>query len=316
VGLRVKDRSVISRFKPESEIGSIHIEDDIELFFDPDHNHNHILSGHDMYYLFAAAGMVKRVVNDSGHYTYSLTSPVVSKVHVQGTLNREDDTDTGYVLEVAFPLDDLGIRPGPGLTMGFEIKNGDRDYEKGEYFHSSWTGNPGSNLGNPSEWGNLRFMRKRSSSLFWIMVIILVALTGALLVLARRGARTFRQSSLKRPIKQEILNAQTYISENYHDPDLNREKVASHVNLSPSHFSSLFKKECGLSFIDYLNNYRIEQAEKLLKETDRNISQITYDVGFSSLGYFGKIFKKVKKISPKDLRKAIQSVQSNNITNN
>ena len=56
-----------------------------------------------------------------------------------------------------------------------------------------------------------------------------------------------------------------YIAAHYQEENLDRDTVAGHIFMNPNYFSTLFKKETGTSFVEYLNNYRINKAEELLK---------------------------------------------------
>lgn len=66
------------------------------------------------------------------------------------------------------------------------------------------------------------------------------------------------------------------------------------VNLSPNHFCKVFKKITGKTLIEYLHLLRINEAEKMLVDTDASITEIAGNVGFSSITYFGRVFKKLK----------------------
>jgi len=57
--------------------------------------------------------------------------------------------------------------------------------------------------------------------------------------------------------------------------------------------------------IEYIHLLRINEAERLLKETDMYISEIAEQVGFGNINYFGRIFKKYRNISPNKLKKQL-----------
>ncbi|MDR2824038.1 MAG: AraC family transcriptional regulator [Prevotellaceae bacterium] len=79
-------------------------------------------------------------------------------------------------------------------------------------------------------------------------------------------------------------------------------EIARHVGMNKSAFCVFFKKAAGQTFISYLNAYRIELACKLLKESDLNISDICYEVGFEDFPYFNRVFKKIKRVTPSKYR--------------
>jgi len=75
------------------------------------------------------------------------------------------------------------------------------------------------------------------------------------------------------------------------------------VFISPSYFLSLFKKETGQTFTDYLTSVRITAAKGLLMTTALTITEIAYEVGFNNSNYFSSTFKKMTGVSAKEYRK-------------
>lgn len=97
--------------------------------------------------------------------------------------------------------------------------------------------------------------------------------------------------------------AQEYIRENYMDPEISMEKVAMEIALTPPYFSGLFKKGTGEMFVEYLTRLRLEEAIRLLEETDEKIYAIAEKTGYLDPGYFSHVFKKKYKISPIQYRR-------------
>jgi len=97
-----------------------------------------------------------------------------------------------------------------------------------------------------------------------------------------------------------------FISEQLGEQELSREEIANHVYLNPDYLTRLFKKECGLSISDYLQQQRIEYAKKLLAGSDQSISDIALASGYSNLSYFSTIFKKATGTAPADYRRSCQ----------
>ena len=79
--------------------------------------------------------------------------------------------------------------------------------------------------------------------------------------------------------------------------------VAKEVNLSQSHFMKYFKNTMGTSFIDYLNEYRLTMASRLLISSDSSVLDIAAEVGFDNLSYFNRSFKKRFQQTPREYRK-------------
>lgn len=80
-------------------------------------------------------------------------------------------------------------------------------------------------------------------------------------------------------------------------------KAASLTNLSESAFCKFFKRMSGKTFSDYVNETRIAYASQLLIETDKPISLVAHESGFSSITYFNRVFLKKKNKRPRDIKK-------------
>lgn len=100
-----------------------------------------------------------------------------------------------------------------------------------------------------------------------------------------------------------ILNeAKKYIDKNYQDPDISLNAVSEFINISPSYLSSLFSREIGKTFIEYLTTLRMNKAKELLRCTNLRSSEIAYSVGYKDSHYFSFLFKKLEKKTPREYR--------------
>ncbi len=93
-----------------------------------------------------------------------------------------------------------------------------------------------------------------------------------------------------------------YIASNYNDSTLSIDKVCSYLGVSATYFSSVFKKETGLSFVAYLTNVRMEEALNLLQTTEEKSYVIAGKVGYEEPNYFSYVFKKQYGVSPSKYR--------------
>jgi len=114
-------------------------------------------------------------------------------------------------------------------------------------------------------------------------------------------------SSNFKPLKgnenqQRINKVFQFIQKGFREK-LSLQKAAALIHLSDSAFCKFFKRACGKSFSDYVNDIRVSNACQLLIETDKPIAQIAFESGFESLTYFNRIFLKKKKVRPLELRK-------------
>jgi AraC-like DNA-binding protein/quercetin dioxygenase-like cupin family protein len=81
-------------------------------------------------------------------------------------------------------------------------------------------------------------------------------------------------------------------------------EAAATVSLSPNHFCRVFKQLTGKTLLEYVHLLRINEAERLLLDTNWPVTEIADQVGFPNLTYFGRVFKKLKSITPSAIRSA------------
>jgi AraC-like DNA-binding protein len=98
---------------------------------------------------------------------------------------------------------------------------------------------------------------------------------------------------------QKIVN---YIDEEYINSNLGLALIASKFNISEGYVSTIFKGSMGVNFADYVEKVRIDSACNLLENSNDTINTISEKVGYNSVQSFRRAFKKVKGISPKELR--------------
>lgn len=85
------------------------------------------------------------------------------------------------------------------------------------------------------------------------------------------------------------------------------EELAKHVNLEPSYFHKLFKKNMGMTPYEYIMKHKLNFVKRRLLETNDSIADIAYLHGFSSLSYFSYVFKKQTGLSPSQFRQSIST---------
>lgn len=94
----------------------------------------------------------------------------------------------------------------------------------------------------------------------------------------------------------------SYIDEQYMNSNLGLALIASNFNISEGYVSTIFKGSMGVNFADYVEKVRIDSACNLLENSNDTINTISEKVGYNSVQSFRRAFKKVKGISPKELR--------------
>ena len=97
--------------------------------------------------------------------------------------------------------------------------------------------------------------------------------------------------------RRNVFQVERYIRDNYRQ-DISVELLAEIANLSPCYLVTIFKKVIGKSPKDYLIDYRMEQARRLLIETDLNVAQVAAYVGYQDASYFSSLFKQKEGIPP------------------
>jgi Response regulator containing CheY-like receiver domain and AraC-type DNA-binding domain len=96
--------------------------------------------------------------------------------------------------------------------------------------------------------------------------------------------------------------ALSYIREHYCDSELSLQRVTDHLAVSVSYFSTVFKSETGVTFLEYLTELRMEKAKQILLHTDRKSYEIAEEIGFSDAHYFSLAFKRFTGTSPRAYR--------------
>lgn len=117
-----------------------------------------------------------------------------------------------------------------------------------------------------------------------------------------RDAINLRDQSATQKYRSTMDKAKAFIQENYHNENISLNSVANVVNISMSHFSTIFSQEAGKTFIEYLTEVRMDKAKELLRCTDMKTAEIGYAVGYKDPHYFSYIFKKTQQCSPKEFK--------------
>ncbi|MCH4891045.1 helix-turn-helix domain-containing protein [Acidaminobacter sp. JC074] len=103
-----------------------------------------------------------------------------------------------------------------------------------------------------------------------------------------------------------VKKALTYIHENY-SQKIKIDDICNSIYVSKAHLSATFKSEVGLSIMNYVKKYRIDQGKYLLSNTNKSILDISLDVGFDNQNYFSNVFKEITHESPRKYRQSKMS---------
>ena len=99
-----------------------------------------------------------------------------------------------------------------------------------------------------------------------------------------------------------IQAARAYMDAHF-DSHITLESVAAHIYVSPAYLSTLFRKETGVKFSEYLTDIRMKNAKRLLEHPEFTVAQIAEQVGYKDVRYFSEVFQKYYQVSPAQYRK-------------
>ena len=113
------------------------------------------------------------------------------------------------------------------------------------------------------------------------------------------------------PYDTRMIKAKKYIEDN---PQIfmTCEEVASYCNLSVKQLGRLFLQYENVSLLAFIHGQKIEEAKRMIKESDELFESISEKLGFSSVNYFGKFFTKHTGVTPGDYRRGIDNGSENN----
>ncbi len=107
-------------------------------------------------------------------------------------------------------------------------------------------------------------------------------------------------------VQKRITKAKNIIERRYKDKNFSLSDMCDELYLSTSQFSVVFKEGTGMTFVEYLTSFRINQAKKLLKMTDKKSYEIAEETGYADPRYFSSIFKKYTGVTPMEYRKGCE----------
>jgi YesN/AraC family two-component response regulator len=99
-----------------------------------------------------------------------------------------------------------------------------------------------------------------------------------------------------------VRRAMAYVHVHYAE-QVPLKDIAAYVGLSEQHLIRSFRKEIGITPIDYLKRYRIRQAKALLEASDKTVTQVALEVGFTDSSYFARVFRREAGVSPSAYRR-------------
>ncbi|OBZ14997.1 hypothetical protein A8L34_14045 [Bacillus sp. FJAT-27264] len=101
---------------------------------------------------------------------------------------------------------------------------------------------------------------------------------------------------------ENIRQIEAYLRLHYAE-EISLQGIATKMNMSEAHFSRLFRKHTGVSYIDYVTQLRMEQAKRLLSKPDVRIYEVSVGVGYQDARYFSQLFRKYTGETPTEFKK-------------
>ncbi len=111
-----------------------------------------------------------------------------------------------------------------------------------------------------------------------------------------------REEAASNKYRGVVARVESYIRDNYADPELSLNTIASCLNFSPNHLSMVYSKETGQPLIRYLTDFRMNKAKELLRCTGKRSGEICQEVGYKDPHYFSFLFKKTQGMTPTQYR--------------
>ena len=126
--------------------------------------------------------------------------------------------------------------------------------------------------------------------------------------------RLMRNIALAVPTESQVVSGnrqcasvKRYIDLHFKEA-LTLEQLAEDAHMNKYYLSHAFKREYGISPINYMITKRVEESKYLLAETDLSMSQIAQLLGFSSLSYFSQVFRRTQKTTPMEYRQSTKNM--------
>ena len=283
-----EERRVIHEITPLMGKDVLYIADRHKKEFTyPIHNHEVF----ELNFVEHAAG-VRRIVGDSseviGEYDLVLiTSPDLEHVWEQNTCNSDDIHEITIQFDLGMSEDSLF-----GRNPFISVRKMMNEARKGIAFPMSAI---------MKVYKELVSLSTVKDGFYAVMQFMSI-----LYELSRcEGIRTLASSSYAKIAVEDdsrrILKVKCFIAQNYMD-ELRLKQLADIAGMSSSAFSRFFKLHTGRNLSEYIIDIRLGYAARLLVDTSRSISEISFECGFNNLSNFNRIFKRKKGCSPSEFR--------------
>ncbi|SCP98245.1 helix-turn-helix transcriptional regulator [Anaerobium acetethylicum] len=108
--------------------------------------------------------------------------------------------------------------------------------------------------------------------------------------------------------RNRIVDIISYIHQNYNE-EITLERLARHFYISPYYLCREFKKSTNSTIIQYIQITRVMNAQRMFMETDKNVTEISKDTGFSNITHFNRVYKSITGMTPSQSRKLYKNTR-------
>jgi len=114
----------------------------------------------------------------------------------------------------------------------------------------------------------------------------------------------YKQLEVTSYLDDETIKIEEYVAQNFHNPELTVKVLCAETGITHTKVQAILKKQFQMTFRQYLNKIKVQEAKRLLLESDRQVTDIAYRVGYKNVTHFNRIFKEMNGNSPNQFRKA------------
>jgi len=244
---------------------------------------------------------------DLDHMDVSWETDILYAVTLGGSVSRDSDIDTNFVVEIAIPWASVGIRPRRGLVIGADFCVEDVDSDGRHPFDWCDVGQ----FNKPQFWGDIVLAgggeeKPWTRAILWSVVAFAAVAAAALVVGLRRRresldiARASAGASRGAEIAKQIEDC---IERNFASPGLSASEVARELGISRRYLSKILAQQAKPTLNAMLARRRISKAIELLVKTDMSMAEIAGSAGFRGQAAFSRKFKAEAGMSPSEFRK-------------
>lgn len=165
-----------------------------------------------------------------------------------------------------------------------------------------------SELNTPYDISIQSLVFKKSLFPYYVFAGLWISIAGLLLIKSKISGKVVNLPShkpvvLSDPNEELFSQIKTYVDEHYSNPEFSLEIAAKELSISRGKFAPLFRSKENCTFKQYVNSIRLKEAYRLLQESDVQVAQILFAVGFNSPSNFNRLFYQKYRISPTEVRK-------------